>query len=61
MVNTIAIGSALENYIKAPSIRIDGQSLYSDIRMYNKEIDADQMLLYYNNIINNEGDYVNGY
>lgn len=61
LVNTIAIGSALENYIKAPSIRIDGQSLYSDIRMYNKEIDADQMLLYYNNIINNEGDYVNGY
>jgi hypothetical protein len=44
-----------------PSILIEGEGLVADVRMYNKNLTAEQILFYYNNVIDNEGDYVNGY
>jgi len=42
----------------SPSIVIRGAGTVADVRMYNKNLTADELLFYYNNVINNEGDYV---
>lgn len=52
---------ALSTDIKAQSLRLEGRMKVSDLRMYNKVITADQLVVYNNNVVNNEGDYVNGY
>ena len=52
---------ALRQDIKRPSVRIYGEGQLSDIRMYNKEVTVEELLFYINNILNDEGDYFNGY
>jgi len=52
---------ALDGYIANASIRIEGDADMADVRMYNKALTASELLFYYNNVVNNEGDYVNGY
>jgi hypothetical protein len=47
-------------HISSDSIRV-GKGEYSDIRMYNKTITEEQLLFYIDNILNNNGDYFNGY
>jgi len=51
----------LDSYINNMSIKMNGAVNIADLRMYNKNLTADQLLLYCKNVINNEGDYVNGY
>ena len=45
----------------SPSILIEGAGEVADVRMYNKNLTAEQILFYYNNVMDNQGEYVNGY
>ena len=52
-----------------PSVLIDntaggglaGKGLIADLRIYDKQITDDELLFYIDNVLNNEGDYFNGY
>jgi hypothetical protein len=52
---------ALETFLNYPSLRTDGIGTFADLRAYNKALTEEQLNLYYNNFLNEDGDYTNGY
>jgi hypothetical protein len=61
VLNFSSSSIGIENWIKSQSIRIEGSGRLSDVRMYNKALSQKDLELYYNNILNNSGDYLDGY